>query len=51
MNVESGYYQESVWEIPNGKTITIDGKGKSNTIITTGSQNYDSFIIQNESFF
>jgi hypothetical protein len=51
VNVESGYYFESGWEIPNNKLITINGEGKDMTFITAGPQNYDSFIILNESFF
>jgi hypothetical protein len=49
VNVAGGCYEESVWEIPNGKTVIIKGDGKDTTFVTAGPQNYDSFIICNES--
>lgn len=44
-----GYYQESAWEIPTQKTMEILGKLKSNTFVTVGSQNHDSFITSTSS--
>jgi hypothetical protein len=38
-----------VWEIPNWKAVIIKGKGKDTTYVTAAPQNYDSFIICNES--
>jgi hypothetical protein len=49
--VASGIYQETTWEISESKTILINGGGKENTIVTVGSQNYDSFIICSSGIF
>jgi hypothetical protein len=38
-----------VWEIPKGKADIIKGKGKDTTFVTAAPQNYESFIICNES--
>jgi hypothetical protein len=42
--VEAGYYQESSWEIPPEKTVSINGASKSEVFITAGMQYYDNFI-------
>jgi hypothetical protein len=49
--VNEGCYQESTWEIPSGKTLSVTGEGKDNTVITVGSQNNDGFIICNLGLF
>jgi hypothetical protein len=34
ITVEGGYYPESSWEVPPGKTVVIKGKGKDETFVT-----------------
>jgi hypothetical protein len=45
ISVEEGFYQESTWELPSEKDISINGIDKLKVYLTAGMQDYDSFII------
>jgi hypothetical protein len=50
INIDTGHYYESTWEIPSGdttgeKNFIVGGNGKELTLLTIGPQNYNGFII------
>jgi hypothetical protein len=48
INVEAGYYQESLWEIKTKNNLNItSANGRDTVFVTVGSQNTDGFIICN----
>jgi hypothetical protein len=51
ITVSPGNYQESTWEIPSGKAVSVIGSGKSASVLTVGSQNFDGFVICTSGFF
>jgi hypothetical protein len=45
INVFGGDYQESMWDVTNGKDVVINGSGKTQTHITAGGYTHGAFIL------
>jgi hypothetical protein len=45
IDVSEGDYEESMWDVTNGKAVVIDGAGKTQTYITAGGYTSSAFIV------